>query len=226
MKLSFDFKERLERFRKYARMTNAWSLARRYLVIGAFDGVLTILGMVLGYYFSGEIINSKIIFTTGVAASIALGLSSAWGAWEAERCERSLEICQMEQALLRDLDGSITKDAANFAVVWTSFVHGISPIPAGILPLIPFLFADTLPSILTSNEVIYWASIAIYQIFPLTNPMLPPTITASALALIVLFCLGAFLGKTAKRNLVKAGLRLVLAGVVTAVFSLLIGAVH
>jgi hypothetical protein len=94
LKLSFDFKERLERFRKYARMTNAWSLARRYLVIGAFDGVLTILGMILGYYFSGEIINTKIISTTGVAASIALDLSSAWGAWEAERCEKSLEIRQ------------------------------------------------------------------------------------------------------------------------------------
>ncbi len=54
-------------------MTNAWSLARRYLVIGAFDGVLTMLGMILGYYFSGEILNSKIIFTTGIAASVALG---------------------------------------------------------------------------------------------------------------------------------------------------------
>ena len=61
---------------------------------------------------------------------------------------------------------------------------------------------------------------------PLTNPMLTPTISASAIALTILFVLGVFLGKTSKRNLVIAGLRMVLAGVVTAVFSLLIGAVH
>lgn len=226
MNLPSGFGERLNRFRKYARMTKAWSLARRYLVIGAFDGVLTILGMILGYYFSGEIINPKIIFTSGVAASAALGLSSAWGAWEAESAERSLEICQMEHALLRNLEGSINQEAANFAVTWTSFVHGVSPIPAGILPLIPFFFADPLPSMLMTNELLHMLAIIVYRTYPLANPMSSITISATAIALGVLFVLGVFLGRTARKNIIKAGLRMILAGVVTAAISLLIGAAH
>lgn len=97
--------ERVHNVRIYCQMTDIISISRRYFVIGFFDGVLTILGMVMGAHLSGKA-SAEIILTAGVATALALSISSGWGAYEAERVEQTLEADEKRKMLLRDTRGA------------------------------------------------------------------------------------------------------------------------
>ncbi len=184
----------MDRIREYSRLTNLASLSRRYFVIGAFDGALTVLGVVMGAYFGGSM-NVKIILTSGLGGAIALGVSSFWGAWEAEKAEREKEFRELERHLLEDLSNSIYAEAKTFAIFWASFIHGIAPVVMALVPLSPFLFMDVTQAI--------WVSIGV--------------------TLASLFIIGVYLGNISGQNVLWAGLRMVLAGVATALICMLIG---
>ncbi|MFX1318028.1 MAG: VIT1/CCC1 transporter family protein [Promethearchaeota archaeon] len=182
----------------YWRITDLGSLTRRYIVIGAFDGALTIVAIVLGALAAmmlfGAIIEPldvKILISAGLAAAVGLAISSGWGAYEAERMERKLEIKNLEQQLHRPLDGCMVDSAVRFATVWASFIHGFAPIPAAILPLVPL--------ILIPFDFMLAGIISVF------------------ITMVFLFVLGLWMGHFAKANLIAGGLRMALAGVVTAI---------
>ncbi|RLI75482.1 hypothetical protein DRP05_14700 [Archaeoglobales archaeon] len=180
------FKKLLENYRLYSSMTDISSISRRYFVIGFFDGVLTVLGMIMGAHLSGEA-SPSLIVTAGVATALALGISSGWGAFEAERIEQLIVKRRKEKALLKNVKGCAIEKAHEFATVVSSIVHGFAPIPAAIIPLLPYLF-------LPLNQAFY---------------------VSLALGLSSLFVVGMFLGRISKTNLIVAGLRMIVAGLVT-----------
>ncbi|MFX1254096.1 MAG: VIT1/CCC1 transporter family protein [Promethearchaeota archaeon] len=192
----------LNQIREYSEMTGVWSLSRRYAVIGAFDGVLTILGMIVGAYFGHighlETLDIPLLVTAGVAATFALGISSGWGAYEAEIAENIVEFKEIEHMMVRELNGTIREQAKRFATIVSSLVHGMAPIPAGLIPLLPLVFLEGI-------DALYMAII---------------------LSMTVLFLVGVFLGYVSKRNLLYSGFRLIFAGIVTAFVSILLGASH
>ncbi len=191
----------------YWRMTELGSLTRRYIVIGAFDGALTIVAIVLGalaaVVFFGNIISPfdvRLLVNASVAAAIGLAISSGWGAYEAERVERKLEIHQLEIQMQRPMDGCLVNSAVRFATIWASFIHGFAPLPAAILPLIPLM-------ILPANFLVAAAfSVSITMIF--------------------LFILGVWMGRIANSNMIVGGLRMVLAGVVTGLILVVLAAIY
>lgn len=126
-------------------MIECSSLTRRYIVIGAFDGALTIVAIVLGVVaavvFFGNFIHPsdvRLLVNAGVA-TIGLAISTGWGAFEAERVERKLELQLLEKHMQRPMAGCLVNSAVRFVTVWASFIHGFSPVPAAILPLIPLV---------------------------------------------------------------------------------------
>ncbi len=180
-------KERIRKYKIYSRMTDIGSISRRYFVIGFFDGVLTIMGLVLGAHLSGEA-SGQMIFTAGVATALALGISSGWGAFEAERVEQKLLAMKKRRALLKaDGEQCLIDDAHGFAMRVSSLVHAIAPIPAGILPITPYLFL---------REV---------DAFPVSI----------AIGFLLLFAVGMSMGRVSKENLLKSGVRMIVAGVLT-----------
>jgi len=178
-------------------MTDLGSLTRRYLVIGAFDGALTIVAIVLGALstvvlfgaFIGPL-DVRILFQAGIAATIGLAISSGWGAYEAERMERKREVQSLEQQMQRPMNGCMVDAAVRFATMRASFIHGLAPIPAAIIPLIPI--------ILMPYDFILAAVISVI------------------ITMVFLFALGLWMGQLAKASMLAGGLRMVLAGVVTA----------
>jgi len=62
----------LERWKRYHKISEAGDITRRYFVMNAFDGALTMLGVVIGAYVAG-ILEPIIIITAGIAGSIAMG---------------------------------------------------------------------------------------------------------------------------------------------------------
>jgi predicted membrane protein (TIGR00267 family) len=196
----------VECYRLYWRMTELGSLTRRYIVIGAFDGALTIVAIILAALASAFLLNTQIsvsdvnlLVRAGLSAGVGLAISSGWGAYEAERVERKRELQDLEVQMQRSMDGCMVDSAVRFATAWASFIHGIAPLPAAILPLIPLML---LPGEFVTAGII---SVSITMLF--------------------LFLLGIWMAHFAKTNIFAGGLRIVFAGLITAVICVLIGAI-
>ncbi|WP_456329872.1 VIT1/CCC1 transporter family protein [Archaeoglobus sp.] len=191
------FKKIREQISLYSEVTDLASVSRRYFIIGFFDGVLTILGLIIGSHLSGEI-SARLIITAGVATALALGISSSWGAFEAERIEQKIMRDQKERALLINSKESAIDRAHRFAAYISSIVHGIAPIIGAILPIIPYAFL----------------------------PLEEAFIAAVTIGFASLFILGAVMGRSAKFNMFVSGFRMFLAGVLTAVVVTLLSPSH
>lgn len=185
-----------ERARYYDQLTGVFSISRRYFVIGAFDGALTVLGLILGA--AGLSTDPALILAAGLATSVALAVSSTFGAYEAERVEQDLTHQELQTAMLRKVGGD--KVAAHrFAIIVSSLVHGVAPLVAGLLPLVPFLFV------------------------PLLISFQGAVVAAVVVTLGFLFALGAYLGTITKKSMAMAGIRLVAVAILTAIVTFLIG---
>ncbi len=191
------FRKFREDFELYSQMTDIASVSRRYFVIGFFDGILTILGMIVGAHLVGGV-SSKLIISAGFATALALGISSAWGAFEAERIEQKIMIDRKERALLVESRNCAIERAHRAAAYISSTIHGIAPIVAAIPPLIPYL---AFPE---------WVAFKFSLSF----------------GLISLFLIGLFMGKTAKVNLITSGARMLLAGIFTIILVIILNPSH
>jgi predicted membrane protein (TIGR00267 family) len=194
-----------ERLKIYWRITELGSLTRRYIVIGAFDGALTIVAIVLASLAAAVLLGAvmtpaqvTLLVRASLSAGVGLAISSGWGAYEAERVERKKEIQHIELHMQRPMDGCMVESAVKFATGWASFIHGISPLPAAILPLIPL--------VLLPSDFITAATISVI------------------ITMIFLFFLGVWMGRIAKTNMLFGGLRMVIVGLITALICVLIGA--
>ena len=191
-----DFRAWRRRLREYDEITNVRPIIRRYFVIGAFDGALTVLGIIIGASAFGTAEEHKaIILSASFGAAIALAVSSAVGAYEAERVEKKLDIRTIERALLARLSEE-HREAFRFAAILSALVHGVAPLIAALLPVLPFVFLDTDRA----------------------------TIAAIVITLSILFVLGVYLGNLVRERVLITGLRFVAAGIGTAVVLWLFGA--
>src|SRR3989304_1914481 len=101
-----DLRAWRRRLREYDEITNVRPIIRRYFVIGAFDGALTVLGIIIGASAFGDLEAHKaLIVSASIGAAIALAVSSAVGAYEAERGGKKLDIRTIEGALVARLGG-------------------------------------------------------------------------------------------------------------------------
>ncbi len=193
-----SFSERIKKLKQSIELTKSGAIARRYFVIGAFDGALTILGVILGAYVTeGHVhpdLAKQLILGAGFAGGIALAVSSTVGAYEAERVEHVLNHQVLEKAMLRPVEGT-RKEAMRVSIGISAIVHGVAPLLAAFVPLIPFFF-------MTLDEAV---------------------LTAIILTISFLFALGAYLGSLIKEMIVYTGLRFVIAGIGTAIILILIG---
>jgi len=191
-----DLRAWRRRLREYDEITNVGPIIRRYFVIGAFDGALTVLGIIIGSSAFGTLEEHKaLVLSASFGAAIALAVSSAVGAYEAERVEKKLDIRTIERAMLARLSEE-HREAFQFAAILSAIVHGVAPLIAGLLPIIPFIFLDARTA----------------------------TVAAVATTLVILFVLGVYLGNLVRERVLVTGLRFAAAGVGTAVLLWLLGA--
>jgi predicted membrane protein (TIGR00267 family) len=197
--------ERLARgvddIREYERIAGFSKIARRALVNNAFDGVLTMIGVLMGNYL-GNVRSSDTVIQIGIATSVSIGVSGLWGAYLAESAERGRELAELERISLTDLGNTKIGRASRVAVVVVSLVDGLSPLVSSLIVLVPFFFAPLIASIGGDILVCYVLSLVV--------------------ALIGLFGLGMFLGRMSGRSLVGYGMRTVVAGLVAIVLNALL----
>jgi predicted membrane protein (TIGR00267 family) len=187
----------IDNLREYERIAGFWQIARRALANNAFDGVLTMVGVVMGQWIGG-VESAATVILTGIATSISIGVSGLWGAYLAESAERGRELAELEKISLTDLGETKIGRASRVAVVVVSLVDGLSPLVSSLIVLTPFFVASLIGGIAVSYVV------------------------AMALALVSLFGLGMFLGYISGRSLIGYGIRTAIAGVVAIVITRLL----
>jgi predicted membrane protein (TIGR00267 family) len=183
-------KRRLQQLKEYDDIAEIGEIARRYFVMNAFDGILTIIGVLTGSY-AARVESASVVISTGLATSIAMGISGLWGAYFTETAERKRDLDELENHTLTDLSETRIGRASRIAGVVVALVDGLAPFLSAMVALLPFFFSFSLGNIYLS----YYLSLGI--------------------ALLSLFGLGAFLGAVSRENMVLWGLKMIGAGLLS-----------
>ena len=191
-------KRRLQQFKEYDDIAEISEIARRYFVMNAFDGILTIIGVLTGSY-AARVESASVVISTGLATSVAMGISGLWGAYFTETAERKRDLDDLENHTLTDLSETRIGRASRLAGVIVALVDGLAPFLSALVALSPFFFSASLGDIYLS----YYLSLGI--------------------ALLSLFGLGAFLGMVSRENIVLWGLKMIGAGLLSIVLGYLLG---
>lgn len=181
----------LDQLKLLLRITRSRSILRRYFVVNGFDGALTMLGMITGFYTGGET-SPKVMISACLGATIALGMSGLSSAYVSEAAERRKELKDLESAMMTDLGEAAHGRAARLVPVFIALTNGLAPL----------LIALTIISPL-------W-------ILPLLGPwFLAPLQLSILLAFSIIFLLGILLGKVSGTFWLFSGLRTLFIGVLT-----------
>jgi len=182
----------LEQIRFLLRITRTHDIMRRYFVVNGFDGALTMLGLILGFLVSGATALSVII-NVCLGAAIALGMSGVSSAYVSEVAERKRALGELEDAMITDLHDSAQGEAARGVPVLIALVNGLAPLAISLLILIPLIAAN--------------AGLAL----PVS-----PLYAAVAIALLLIFLLGVFLGSISGVSWLRSGIQTLLVAILTA----------
>ncbi|MFP4343675.1 MAG: VIT1/CCC1 transporter family protein [Anaerolineales bacterium] len=181
--------ERVERWHEYNKISKAGEIARRAFANNSFDGILTMIGVVMGNFFVG-VDDPTVVLVTGLSTALAIGISGGWGAYLTESAERRHAVGELEQFTLTNLQNTKIGRASRMAVLTVAAVDGLSPFLSALIVILPFFLAP----LLHSTTYAYYASMI--------------------MALISLFGLGIYLGNISKERMIYSGIKTTVAGMV------------
>jgi hypothetical protein len=72
------FRRMLKTAKEYNDIADIGEIGRRYFAMNAFDGILTIMGVLMGN-MGAKVTSPHIVLTTGLSTCVAMGISGLWG---------------------------------------------------------------------------------------------------------------------------------------------------
>jgi predicted membrane protein (TIGR00267 family) len=182
----------LSQARFLLEISRTHGIIRRYFVVNGFDGALTMLGLIMGFLVS-PLVELRVVIGSCLGAAIALGVSGVSSAYISEAAERRRELLKLEDAMVSDLRESAHGQAARWVPLFIALVNGSSPLFISLLILLPLWLAN--------------AGV------PLP---IPPLYLAIAIAFLLIFLLGVFLGRISETHWLRSGLQTLLIAILTA----------
>jgi len=189
----------LKQIKTLLEVSHSKEIMRRYFVVNGFDGALTMLGLVMGFYVS-EHVDLSVVITTCVAAALALSMSGISSAYISEAAERRRTLAQLEKAMASSLNESHHARATIWIPWLVALVNGVAPLLIALIIIVPLWLA---------RHGIVLA--------------LGPLPTAMAMALVIIFLLGVFLGRVGGTFWLWSGLQSLTVALVTVGLIYLIG---
>lgn len=180
-----------EQLRLLLKISSTGQIARRYFVVNGFDGALTMLGIIMGFYFSDRT-DLNVVTNACFGAAIALGMSGLSSAYISETAEQKRQLQDLEGAMLADLGTSAHGRAARHMPPLIAAVNGLSPLLICLVIIGPIWVVER-------------------SLITLPEPLLLSLITAGA----VLFLFGLFLGRIGGTFWLWSGVRTLLVATVT-----------
>lgn len=175
----------------FLKITHSHGIIRRYFVVNGFDGALTMLGLMLGF-FVNDVSDLRVVIGVCIGAAIALGISGISSAYVSETAERERFLKELEDAMIVDLQESAHGNAARWVPILIALVNGLSPFLISVVILIPLWLADT------------------GFVLPVS-----PLLMSILVALLLIFLLGVFLGRTAGSSWLRSGIRTIVVALIT-----------
>jgi predicted membrane protein (TIGR00267 family) len=144
-------------------ISKSHDIARRYFVVNGFDGALTTLGLLVGFYISSSS-SINIVITACLSAAIALAMSGFSSAYISEAAERKREFRELQSAMISDLSGSPHAKASIWMPLLIAITNGLSPLILSLIIIIPmFLTLFGYPTLIDPYE--FSIGIAFFLIF-------------------------------------------------------------
>lgn len=180
------------------RISKSSKIARRYFVVNGFDGALTTLGLLIGFYI-GETPSLHVAITACLSAAIALAMSGFSSGYVSEAAERKREFRKLQSAMVSDLSGSAHDRASQWAPLWIALVNGLAPLMISLIIIIPLLLTQ-------AGFVLPYG----------------PYETAIAVDFFLIFMLGVFLGRVGGTFWLLSGFQTIAIGLITVLLIYLI----
>ncbi|MEM4080284.1 MAG: hypothetical protein QXY37_03070 [Metallosphaera sp.] len=114
-------------------LRNERPVLRRYLILGAFDGVLLTLGILVSSGLANVSLNATILSV--LSGVVAISISSAWNSLIVEAKEKKLEFDRLERQMMRSLKGSTYDYGMKVTILLSVVSHGLSPF-LGLISLV------------------------------------------------------------------------------------------
>jgi predicted membrane protein (TIGR00267 family) len=130
-----------ELHRLLLHVQGARGIARRYFITNGFDGALTMLGLMLGFFLSEQAV-LPVAIKACLGAAVALCMSGLSSAYLSESAERKKELHELEQALIADLGNSDVGRASRLVPVVVALVNGMSPLLISLTIMTPLWMAQ------------------------------------------------------------------------------------
>jgi predicted membrane protein (TIGR00267 family) len=165
----------------------------RYLILGTIDGLLAVLGIIIGA--SASTADAGIILKAALGGGIALALTNGIGSYLAESAVEYGRIASVERAILQDLKDTRIEEQAKHRIVVGSIVHGGASLIGSFIPIVSFL------------------------LLPAENAL----ISSILLSLFTLIVLGFYSGKISGQSYLKSILRMVSLGLIIVIVTGLLG---
>lgn len=94
-----------KKYKLFSKITKIGTIARRYFVNNFYDGLLTVLGILLGFFVliikgSEVTINSNIVLLTGFGTSISMLISGISGSYLSEKAEQRKLKLELDKAMV------------------------------------------------------------------------------------------------------------------------------
>ncbi|TFG20026.1 MAG: hypothetical protein EU530_04600 [Promethearchaeota archaeon] len=243
------FRKLYERWVLYSKITDLGEIARRYFVNNFFDGVLTVLGIIIGYFvlfINGTVYDSRSILVPSISVAVAIGISGITGGYLAEKAERDAEFIQIRRSMCMqteikrnhsvqmesyypkvELKESNIEFEADFNVEQLS-VGNKKETDSNIEPDRTITedalkFATNIASLINGVAPALGGLVGIIPFLFIEVPSIETYIAFFILNTVVLFLLGAYLSHISEDSVWKYGPIMVLTGVLTAALSILLG---
>lgn len=185
--------EPFRQIQQFISISQSYDIARRYFVVNSFDGALTMLGLLLGFYFSKSA-DLAVAIPACLGAAIALAMSGLTSAYLSEKAERKREFKILQEAMVSDLSGSAQDKALRWVPVWVALINGLSPL------LMSFIIITPLWLVQLGFEL-----------------PLGPFESAIGVAFVLIFFLGVFLGRVSGTFWLFSGLQTLIIALTTTV---------
>lgn len=189
----------IKRLRLLLGISGAHTIVRRYAVVNGFDGALTMLGMLLGFYIS-EDVHLLTVINACLGVSVALAVSGVSSAYLSEAAEQQQALDEIRGAMVSDMQDSAHHRAATVTPVLVALANGGAPLLMGLLIMLP-LWLGHLGMDLPVSAIE----------------------AALATAVVLIFLLGMFLGRVRGSSLLISGLLTLVIAALTMGLILLLG---
>jgi predicted membrane protein (TIGR00267 family) len=232
----------LDNFKTYAKITNLWAIARRYFVNNFYDGMLTVLGILLGFFVTiirgnQSIVNSNLIILACIGSSISMFVSGLSGSYLSERAEQRKMKVELDKAMVKNeneeenLESEIDLDEIEKAMLIKiekrrRLLKIRSSDPNKKKPKTiqekAEQFASIIVAIINGSSPFFGGLVPVIPFFFVSTASVIVFINSFIIILFCIVLLGIFLGTIAKESILKNVIQMSLAFLITILISLIL----